>query len=95
MADIVRWKWQFGDGQTSTEKAPRHTYAMAGTYTWRLDVWDENGHTGSTTGTVVVTESTSVRVTHTDKSYRVAMKEDQGIGPSENSGDAWPVVAAT
>lgn len=28
--------WDFGDGQTSTERAPAHTYAQPGTYTIRL-----------------------------------------------------------
>ncbi len=30
------WAWDFGDGSTSTEKNPVHTYGAAGTYTVRL-----------------------------------------------------------
>jgi PKD repeat protein len=32
------WFWDFGDGATSTERDPGHTYAAAGTYTVRLEV---------------------------------------------------------
>lgn len=94
MALTIRWLWQFGDGESSTEQDPKHYYKMPGTYKWRLDVWDENGNTSSTTGTVIVSVNSNVYVSHTDKSYRVGLKENQGIGPSVNSGDAWPVVAS-
>jgi len=30
------WKWDFGDGTSSTEKSPTHTYSAAGTYTVKL-----------------------------------------------------------
>ena len=32
------WTWDFGDGATSTEQNPAHTYAAAGTYTVNLTV---------------------------------------------------------
>jgi PKD repeat protein len=32
------WEWTFGDGQTSSEQSPSHTYAAAGTYAWTLRV---------------------------------------------------------
>jgi gliding motility-associated-like protein len=34
--------WQFGDGTTSTEQNPRHTYLQPGTYTVRLTANDPN-----------------------------------------------------
>lgn len=30
------WNWDFGDGQTSTDKQPTHQYATSGTYTIKL-----------------------------------------------------------
>ena len=36
--------WQFGDGITSTEKNPNHTYAMVGTYSVALQA--KNNQTG-------------------------------------------------
>src|SRR6185436_16119034 len=32
--------WEFGDGETSTEAAPRHVYAAAGSYTVSVTVRD-------------------------------------------------------
>jgi PKD repeat protein len=37
------WNWDFGDGTTSTEQNPIHTYADPGTYDVRLEVCNENG----------------------------------------------------
>jgi parallel beta-helix repeat protein len=41
------WYWDFGDGSTSTEKNPTHTYTTPGNYTVSLTVSDEN-NTNST-----------------------------------------------
>jgi uncharacterized repeat protein (TIGR01451 family) len=37
------WRWEFGDGATSTLQHPRHTYATAGIYDVRLTVSNECG----------------------------------------------------
>ena len=29
----VQWFWNFGDGKTSSQKNPTHTYARSGSYT--------------------------------------------------------------
>ncbi len=42
--DVVSYAWDFGDGSTSTERAPSHTYYIPGTYAVRLTVEDEGGH---------------------------------------------------
>ncbi|MDD5143930.1 PKD domain-containing protein [Methanoregula sp.] len=34
----VAWQWEFGDGATSKERSPLHSYAVPGTYTVRLRV---------------------------------------------------------
>jgi len=34
----VAWQWEFGDGATSKEQSPLHTYTVPGTYTVRLRV---------------------------------------------------------
>lgn len=35
-----KWAWNFGDGVTSTELNPVHTYAAAGTYSMSLETWN-------------------------------------------------------
>ncbi len=37
------WRWQFGDGTTSTQQHPTHTYAAAGTYAVSLRVCNPGG----------------------------------------------------
>lgn len=37
------WNWDFGDGTTSTEQNPSHTYTVAGTYTVSLEATNESG----------------------------------------------------
>jgi uncharacterized protein (TIGR02145 family) len=37
------WSWDFGDGNTSSEENPSHTYSSAGTYTVELTVENDYG----------------------------------------------------
>jgi len=37
------YKWEFGDGQTSTETSPKHQYAEGGTYTVTLTATGDGG----------------------------------------------------
>ena len=41
----VSWAWDFGDGATSTEKNPVHTYSDAGYYTAKLTATSADGST--------------------------------------------------
>jgi hypothetical protein len=36
----VSWRWDFGDGEVSSQENPEHSYAQAGTYKVRLTVTD-------------------------------------------------------
>ena len=42
-SNIVRWEWDFGDGNRSLLQHPEHEYAEAGEYLVTLRVVDENG----------------------------------------------------
>ncbi|MEU7799083.1 ThuA domain-containing protein [Micromonospora arborensis] len=50
----VSHRWEFGDGATSTEANPRHTYAKVGTYTAKLTVTYADGETATVQSTVTV-----------------------------------------
>lgn len=52
---IVSYVWEFGDGSTSTEQSPSHTYNTAGTYTAKLTVTDDIGDTAFSTVKIDVT----------------------------------------
>lgn len=50
---IVTYSWDFGDGNTSTQQNPTHTYIDNGTYTVTLTITDDCG-TSTVTSTVTV-----------------------------------------
>ena len=59
-AVINRWVWDFGDGSTSTEKNPIHTYSEDGTYLVTLKVYDENVLSDVTAPRQIVLESQTI-----------------------------------
>ena len=54
--NAINWNWDFGDGTTSTEQNPAHTYSEAGNYAVNLIVSNANG-TASKTATITVQSS--------------------------------------
>jgi microbial collagenase len=40
---IVSYRWDFGDGRTSSDPNPTHTYVKAGAYRAKLTVTDNDG----------------------------------------------------
>jgi len=52
----LSWKWDFGDGYTSTDQNPQHIYSKAGTYTITLAVTLQNGTVIIRTQLVTITE---------------------------------------
>ena len=48
---IVSWRWDFGDGQTSWQPNPRHTYSTEGVYQVSLTVTDSEGRTNTSSMT--------------------------------------------
>ena len=49
--------WNFGDGTTSTEASPSHTYSCDGNYTASVEVVDDRGAVTSATVAVSVTSA--------------------------------------
>jgi cytochrome c len=50
----LTYAWDFGDGQTSTEQNPSHTYSAPGTFTAKVTVSDGKGGSDSETFSIVV-----------------------------------------
>jgi len=57
----MSWAWDFGDGNTSTEQNPTHTYTQAGIYLVRLTVTNAEGCTNTATSELTVDDVTSTR----------------------------------
>jgi len=47
--NIVSWEWDFGDGTTSTEQNPTHSYEEAGSYQVKLTITDSNDYSDTVT----------------------------------------------
>lgn len=54
--DPTSWAWDFGDGGTSTEQNPAHTYADAGTYTVELVATNADGSDTATKTDYIVAD---------------------------------------
>jgi len=54
---ISSWAWDFGDGTTSTQQSPTHTYTTAGSYSAKLTVTTSSGISTSMTKSVNINAS--------------------------------------
>lgn len=51
---IVKWNWEFGDGNFSNEQNPEHTYSEIGRFDVALTVTDNGGLTATTSQSVFI-----------------------------------------
>ncbi len=79
--EIVRYDWDFGDGDTLIDGgvSVQHRYDAPGTFTVRLDVFDDQGVTDFVNVAVTVT-STDPFVTSVDERYGEVDTETDEIG---------------
>jgi hypothetical protein len=62
---IIAWKWDFGDGGTSVEQNPKHTYNYPGTYTVSLETFTNSINNGA--GSYVGISYDDVPISHNKK----------------------------
>lgn len=58
---IVSYHWDFGDGSSSTQQSPTHTYAQDGNYKVTLTVTSDHGCVAQSSTTVTVSTSPNVQ----------------------------------
>ncbi|MBK7713697.1 MAG: PKD domain-containing protein [Bacteroidales bacterium] len=75
---VISWKWEFGDGLTSTEQNPVHVYEGGGYYTVTLSGTDENGTIVTSEVTIAVSVTPYVLLTG---------------GPNAANGKTWKLTA--
>lgn len=83
---IVRYLWDFGDGGTSLEKNPTHTYFAEGAYTVKLNIVTSTGAQGVATkvGYIQVNSDESLPffyVDSIDNPYSIATAEEEDEDP--------------
>jgi gliding motility-associated-like protein len=61
----VTYKWYFGDGTSSSEKNPAHTFAQAGVFNVKLHVTSKDKKQAEQKNTITVADVPSVRVDYT------------------------------
>ena len=74
---IVQHAWDFGDGGTSTEVNPSHTYTTAGAYDVTLTVTDSQGNTDSLTRNDLVSVVAETNFIVPDSFRRFALVHNQ------------------
>jgi hypothetical protein len=76
---IVARLWDFGDGQTSTETNPSHSYETAGTFDVTLTVTDDKGNSDSLTRSdlIAVTEEEEFVVAQPFRRFMLVQREPE------------------
>ena len=88
---VTAWQWEFGDGSSSSQRHPSHSYTAAGEFTVRLTVTDNLGSQGSTSRKVTAGVPTNLPPT---ASFTASCSEldcgfTDGSADSDGSVAAW------
>jgi PKD repeat protein len=83
------WLWEFGDGETSTDHNPSHTYGQGGNYTVTLTVDSLNGFKRSKVGYIQVLGEVALAADFlaspkVGSSFLTVYFTDRSSGPIEN-----------
>ncbi|MFT3860689.1 PKD domain-containing protein [Micropruina sp.] len=82
---IASYLWDFGDGSSSAESNPSHTYASVGTFSVTLTVTDSDGSTGTVTQSVTTVTNASPTASFTSSVASLSVSFDAS-GSSDSDG---------
>ena len=77
---ILAFSWDFGDGSSSGEANPSHSYADIGSFTATLTVTDDMGATASSSLNITVTESNAGCLDHCMSVDQISMSYKRRTG---------------
>jgi len=82
---LRRYQWEFGDGKTSTEAKPNHTYPSSGEYTVTLEVTDWGGATDQAKVLIIIGDEIEEAFLNSESSreFWVVGEEHKNIGFQE------------
>lgn len=92
-SDATAYSWDFGDGNSSTEESPSHTYAAAGDYTVVLTAENSAGKTADFTQAISIVDPNEAYklltgdVSKTWKLYREGVS--MSLGPDATNPGGW------
>ncbi|MCK4425940.1 MAG: PKD domain-containing protein, partial [Deltaproteobacteria bacterium] len=90
--NIISYNWNFGDGESSDEIYPIHTYIQPGIYTVQLTVTDSDEAIGTTTLEIVVTEEipeVAINFQPSNAEVPEGFLPDSGYSYDEERGYGW------
>ena len=86
------YSWNFGDGETSTEMSPSHTYAADGTYNVSLTATNSGGSAVASESLELASELTLADLNDT---WKVAPEAGAlAVGPNQGDGSWWSLSEA-
>ncbi|MCD4755653.1 MAG: PKD domain-containing protein [Deltaproteobacteria bacterium] len=90
--NIISYNWTFGDGESSDEIYPSHTYVQPGIYTVQLTVTDSDETTGTTALEIVVIEEipeVAINFQPSNAEVPEGFLPDSGYSYDEERGYGW------
>jgi PKD repeat protein len=92
VSDATTFKWDFGDGQTSSEKDPTHTYGAIGTYNVTLTASNSYGTFSYVLKNVSITNTLKAEFTATNNMGSAPLRAsftDTSVGTGAGSSYLW------
>ncbi len=83
------YSWNFGDGSTSTQQSPSHSYASTGTFGWSLSV-TVDGQICTQNGSIIISAPANYCPADTDDNWSIAIAEVTAYGSAWKTGQTWP-----
>lgn len=76
--DGYDYEWDFGDGITSTDENPSHSYSQAGTFTVKMTAFSKNGKKEDETTTTITVNSKPTTCYITSIKFTSYLQDDNG-----------------